>query len=142
MKQIGLIAIILLCLSNQLKAKCLDISNFADLEKYSNFEGTDFNWKTPHLIQNIDDLKAIDTVRIENAVGVSAIEFLENTHFDHENSGLYYGRFELHSGKAFDYYVYEAGDNGSGFIFEVYNTSPIAYISDGTGGEIMGCIAE
>ena len=140
MRQVCLLIFIFLYSINNLWANCLPISNFSDLASFSSFEA-DFNWVGAQKIQTPASLRVIDILRIEKTIGENAVSFISNTNFDRIDGGLYYDSFTMDkTGKIYDYYAYEAGDNGAGFIYEQNQINPVAYISDGIGGEIIGCI--
>ena len=130
-------------LTQNADSNCLNISNFAELGNLTSFDATDFNWTATHLIKDPSDLTPLHNERIKNALGIDGTTFLLHTGFDHQDEGLFWETVTVNStGRAYDIYVYTAGDNGSGFIYEAGTSDrPAATISDGLGGEISGCLS-
>lgn len=117
---------------------CLKVESFNDLAAFTSFEFS--GWQAENKICTPKELRALDALRIQSALGISGVEFIK-LGFDGQ-SCLSWESFTVDgSDKAYDLYLYEAGDNGSGFIFEKEKSShPVAFISDGNGGEVLGCI--
>ncbi len=131
--------LILFSLNNSYgESDCLQISNFEDLESLTSFENESV-WSKGRLIASPRDLTYLDNKRIYEAEGISGIEFMQHTGFD--GRGIFQSRIKvLGSDREYDLYTYEAGDNGNGYIFAKNNSSVVAFISDGQGGEISGCL--
>lgn len=132
-----LVILSLLISYSSFAANCLHISDFDGLASFSDFD-PDTGYVLSNEIRTPSDLTVIHNERIKTAEQIDGISFLTDTSFD-DGGTLTWDTFTVNgTNKKYDIYLYEAGDNGNGFIFAHGDSSKV--IAEIAEKEIYGCI--